>query len=705
MKDEDSEPRIRHIRLPVKEDREERPPRYTSKKSKVIPERDYTEGVREISISSFKLRGRKTNIFKIKLTGKPTPSNIDDIFKWFKAKPIAYLSPQEILLRSSSDDFNKVAAKLIRKARILIRTYVEEVTILKSKDKLSLKLSDIIFLEKDYLEKLKLIIFLVPGFNEDEIQDLLRQISSLISKSSHLEILDSENGILLSSVNVEEARSLVEKPYIFRISEDVEMQPSEVVEPFKTLPDVIPPKEDDPLVCVIDTGADPETLGNALIGCLHEDDFVDGIDTHGHGTQVSSVVIWGQDMFSEKDQFIGRCRVISYKFNRNGPISLLYRAVDNAIKKFSSYVKIFTLSANIYNPQEKFDELTTILDRKIQRKNVILVNSVGNILEQYIERIVTKRKYPEYLPFFNILPPADGNNVVAVGSYAMKPSKNMAKVFEVSPYSPLGKSNSTHKDSQKPDILVRGGNYEFENGKIMKLPELGVPVIGLNREFSRNFGTSFAAPLAASLLAQLRSFYPDISNSETSRALLISGSELSNTGSELTFQLKNEEDIFFSENHLIYYAEGILPARIEYIQTVRRFRYTYNQIDFLVPEEAENIRIITVHSDDLPVSKQGFLGSILKVDVYRPGRLKKLSQNDAKIWFLNRNTPINFADFPASQGIWNVRLSIESPDLSRVLTNTLMVRYGLVIRVDLQEKRATPLRAIVETVIRGMDTF
>jgi hypothetical protein len=83
----------------------------------------------------------------------------------------------------------------------------------------------------------------------------------------------------------------------------------------------------------------------------------------------------------------------------------------------------------------------------------------------------------------------------------------------------------------------------------------------------------------------------------------------------------------------------------------------------------------------------------------------KDEDSDAKIWFLNRNTPINFADFPASRGIWNVRLSIESPDLSRILTNTLMVRYGLVIRVNLQEKRTTPLHAIVETVIRGMDTF
>jgi len=306
MENKDVEPRVRHIRLPVKEDTEERPRRWGSKKSKTIPERDYTEGVNKISKSSFNLKGKKIHIFKIKLTGRPTPPKIDEIFKWFKAEPTAYLSPQEILLKSSSDDFNKVAAKLIKKARILIRTFVEEVTILKSEEKMSSKLSDVILYGENHLDKLNLIIFLVPGFDEGEIQDLLGQISSLISESSHLEMLDLENGILLSSVNVEEAKYLVEKPYVFQISEDVEMQPSEAVKPFKTPPDVIPPKEDDPLVCVIDTGADPKALGKALIECLHEDYFVDGVDTHGHGTQVSSVVIWGQDMFSEKNQVIGR---------------------------------------------------------------------------------------------------------------------------------------------------------------------------------------------------------------------------------------------------------------------------------------------------------------------------------------------------------------------------------------------------------------
>lgn len=155
----------------------------------------------------------------------------------------------------------------------------------------------------------------------------------------------------------------------------------------------------------------------------------------------------------------------------------------------------------------------------------------------------------------------------------------------------------------------------------------------------------------------------------------------------------------------MYYAEGVLPARIEYIQAIRKFRYVYNQVDFFVPEEAENVRIITVHSDDLPVSKLGFLGSILKVDVYRPERLKKLDQNDAIIWRLNRNTPVNFVDFPSKQGIWNMRLTIESPDLSRNLTNTLVVRYGLVIRINLQEKNTTSLYSIRQTVIRGMDTF
>jgi hypothetical protein len=702
-KDENTS-RVRHIRLPVTQATGEKGYAFPPEKEKEkIPKRNYEKGVKEILRSSFFVDGRKMNIFKIKLTGKPAPSEIDDIFDWFRAKPAAYLSIQEIVVKTSSQNFSKAASKLLKKARKDVRKFVEAVELLKPKEKMIFELADIILREKDHPEKLKLIIFLVPGFKEREIQDLSNQISSLISKSTPLEILDSDNGILLSSINVEDAKSLVEKPYILQISEDIKLQPSEEVKPFETPPDIIPPKDDDPIVCVIDTGADPKTLGSALVESSYEDEFTDGRDTHGHGTQVSSVIIWGRDMFSGKNQAIGKCRVISHKFDRFGHFSSLYRAVDNAIGKFSKRVKIFNLSANISKHNQKVERLTMYLDQKIRRKNIILVNSTGNIPCWAIEKVLTDLKYPEYLKEFLILPPANGNNIVGVGSYAMKSSKNLAKKFQISPYSPLGKSNTTYEHSQKPDILVRGGNYEIENGKVTKLSELGVPVFGLNSKFSRNFGTSFATPLAASLLAQIYSFYPDISYSETLRALLISASELFDMDSGFSFQLKDEKNIFSSNKNLIYYAENILPARIEYLQNINRFRYIYDQVRFFVPKGAESVRVITVHSDDLPISRLGFLGSVLNVDVYNPESDDKLRKNNAIVWLLNKHTPINFAVFAAVPGIWNIELTIRSTDLPRTLTNELKVRYGLVIRINLREERNVPLHAIRETAVQKMD--
>ena len=126
----------------------------------------------------------------------------------------------------------------------------------------------------------------------------------------------------------------------------------------------------------------------------------------------------------------------------------------------------------------------------------------------------------------------------------------------------------------------------------------------------------------------------------------------------------------------------------------------YNEIDFFVPEEASRIQIISVHSDDLPVSKLGFLGSILKVDVYRPNRIEKLGSRDARIWCLRRNTPVNFAVFDALHGMWSLRLTVESTGLPRKLLNELMVRYGVAIRIVLQEKLTTPLTAIRKTVLQ-----
>ena len=698
MEDENREPEIRHIRLPVKEETDERGFYREKERSKVIPERNYREGVEKILQSSFAVAGKRFNIFKITLGGKPTPSEIDQILDWFKAKPTVYLSSQEILLKSTSEDFRKKAPKLKRKARRVIREFVEEVTLLRSEDKMATQLYTILQ-KKDHPENLKLILFLVPEFDKKEIQDLYEQISSLIAQSGNLEILDLDNGILLSSATMEDTRRIVEKPYIFHVSEDAELQTLEEPAPLEKLPDAIPPKDDDPIVCVIDTGADPETLGNALIECSHEDDLPDGIDTVGHGTCVSSVAIWGQDMFSEKNRITGRCRVISHKFIPSRTMSI-YWAVSNAISKFSSFVKVFNLSVNFKRPNGIAEIITTYLDRKIQAANVVLVNSVGNIPPRWIEETGIKQGYPLYLTFFPILPPAVGNNIVGVGSYAMKSSKNLAKKYQVSSYSPLGKSKSVYKSSQKPDVLVRGGTYELENGRIKRVPELGVPAFRLKSEFSREFGTSVAAPLAASLLAQLYSSYPDISNCETVRAILLSTSRLINANSGFIFQLEDEEALFSSKSSLIFYAEGILPGRLSYVQATRKFRYVYNEIDFFVPEEASRIQIISVHSDDLPVSKLGFLGSILKVDVYRPNRIEKLGSRDARIWCLRRNTPVNFAVFDALHGMWSLRLTVESTGLPRKLLNELMVRYGVAIRIVLQEKLTTPLTAIRKTVLQ-----
>lgn len=224
MKNQDDESRVRHIRLHVTEHTGEKGYAFPEKKKKKIPKRDYKEGVKEILRSSFSVDGRKMNIFKIKLTGKPAPSDIDGIFDWFKAKPAAYLSIQEILVKTSSQDFGKVARRLVGKARREIRMFVEEVGLLRPEEKMTSELSNIILREKDHPDRLKLIIFLIPGFNRKEIRDLSEQISSLISEPSLLEIIDSDNGILLSSVNAEDVKSLIEKPYILYISEDTKLQ-------------------------------------------------------------------------------------------------------------------------------------------------------------------------------------------------------------------------------------------------------------------------------------------------------------------------------------------------------------------------------------------------------------------------------------------------------------------------------------------------
>ncbi|MGC1120003.1 MAG: hypothetical protein WBA22_02815 [Candidatus Methanofastidiosia archaeon] len=144
MEDENKELGIRHIRLSVKEDTDERGFHWERRRSKVIPMRTYTRGVEEILKSSFSVRGKWFNIFKITLGGNPTPSEIDKIFDWFNAKPTVYLSPQEILLKSASKDFRKIAPKLRKKAKRVIREFVEDVALLQPEEKMAAQLQTIL---------------------------------------------------------------------------------------------------------------------------------------------------------------------------------------------------------------------------------------------------------------------------------------------------------------------------------------------------------------------------------------------------------------------------------------------------------------------------------------------------------------------------------------------------------------------------------
>lgn len=218
--------RARYIRLSVTECIGEKDYCFPEKEMKTIPRRNYKKGVQEILQSSFSVNEKKMNIFKITLTGTPTPLEIDEIFDWFRAEPVVYFSVQEILVKTSSENFSKIARTLVRKARESVKTFVEEVRLLTPEEKMASVLYDVIF-QKNHPDKMDLIVFLVPGFSVREVQGLQRQISSLIHESSRLELIDLDNGIFLSSITAEDAQTLVTKPYILQISEDHGLQPLE----------------------------------------------------------------------------------------------------------------------------------------------------------------------------------------------------------------------------------------------------------------------------------------------------------------------------------------------------------------------------------------------------------------------------------------------------------------------------------------------
>lgn len=348
-------------------------------------------------------------------------------------------------------------------------------------------------------------------------------------------------------------------------------------------------------MCIIDSGINKNVFNGVVISYKKHSDASSWDDEDNHGSKVASVAMLKR-IDPTQSVFEPLCRMFAYKITTDLDDSELHLAIKRSIILFKNETKVFNLSTNysIYN--NVIADITNDLDKFIQKNNIILVNSCGNVPEA----IMSDYRYPDYLKTYSCLSPSMGKYIFSVGSYANGESKaSICKKREISPYCAMGKNLDVEDDRIKPDILCAGGNLEKTSTQIRYNPDLGIDVIDNMGKLVKEWGTSFSAPLCSNLLARLEYMYPDIKNIETLKAILLSNCIIDKFNGNHIFKLpENIDEILYSNKEVTYFSEGIIDAKRQYDKVRRRQLINTNILKFYVPRGTRSLKIFLVHSDN-----------------------------------------------------------------------------------------------------------
>lgn len=357
---------------------------------------------------------------------------------------------------------------------------------------------------------------------------------------------------------------------------------------------IIPPNTDSPVVCILDSGVNSNhPLLQQAIG--DRQSFIPNNynpdDESGHGTAVAGFALY-HDITTAIDNgttFIQSIRILSGRildsaneYNHGYILNAIEEAVDYFTKLYGC--KIFNLSigdSRLTYQGKHLEPLAFGVDCLARKYKVLFIISTGNYSPHKDVDGDLINNFPAYLlcDGAKIIDPATALNAITVGSIARHTERanisyglpNSIDSIPISQHnwpSPFSRTGGTINGAIKPDFVEFGGNYCVDrNGNHLhtnKLPEL---ILGNNiqRPFSTDTGTSYAAPKITNLAARILTEIPDASN-DLLRALLAINAEYPPEYEEFEKRLnsnniKNPSHLFYgygtiNQNHLFRSSEN-----------------------------------------------------------------------------------------------------------------------------------------------------
>jgi len=314
--------------------------------------------------------------------------------------------------------------------------------------------------------------------------------------------------------------------------------------------------DDLPMIGILDTGISMQTPLATIT--VQDDTFtlggsplLDEYGDDGHGTMVGALAALGRR--NHLNNFEGEvnadAKLLSIKLlgNGNGYLSekkvleMLYAAKE---KYPNLSLFVLTICYNSHkSTNEMFSNYTYELDKFAHKTDSLIFISTGNNGHAINENADYDLDYftNEHT---NLNTPADSMNNMTVGAAAdglydgafngISSGKEFPTIYSRKDHIDLAAIYSVKKRNKnlfKPDVLESGGDYGFYNPTTIDfMDNAAMAVLSSNPAmgYTKEVGTSLAAPLVANLAAQLKIAYPEL-KSQTLKALIINSASLKNT--------------------------------------------------------------------------------------------------------------------------------------------------------------------------------
>lgn len=259
--------------------------------------------------------------------------------------------------------------------------------------------------------------------------------------------------------------------------------------------DIKTPSEDVdyPVIGILDSGiAKNKYLSPWLIDkkfSSYPDNYID----KRHGTFVSGIIIYGDELENRKLSGLEGCRlfdatVIPDELIEKISEDELVENIREAIK-LNSEIKIWNMSLGSRQESDEhdFSHFGQALDSIQETYDVLICKSAGNC-----------SNFVNGNPKSRVSRSADSILALVVGSIAHNKKPNdLAEIDYPSPFTRIGNGPS---NIIKPELVSYGGNASVLNGRVVKN---GVNSISTDGEIVSEVGTSFSTPRVSALLASL----------------------------------------------------------------------------------------------------------------------------------------------------------------------------------------------------------